>query len=85
MQYQFQIRKNRLVASLSLVLALLATTVISAGVASLADAGVQQDNTAIVVTATRLAPGAAADAANSARALRAAAAGATTQCRAVAC
>lgn len=81
MQYQFQIRKNRLVASSSLALALLATTVISAGVASLADSGVQQDNTAIVVTATRLAPGAA----NGARALRAAAAGATTQCRAVAC
>ena len=84
MQYQFQIRKNRLVASSSLALALLATTVISAGVASLADSGVQQDNTAIVVTATRLAPGAANGAANSTRALRAAA-GAATQCRAVAC
>lgn|GEM_PF-2069902 len=62
MQYQYQIQKNRLAASVSLAAALLATTVMSAGVASLADSGLQQDATRIVVTATRMVPAAASGA-----------------------
>lgn len=80
MQHQFQIRTNRLVASVSLLGALLATSVISAGVVTLADSSPQQDNTPIVVTATRLAPATA----NTALARRAAA-GSATECRAIVC
>ena len=80
MQHQFQIRTNRLVASVSLLSALLATAVISAGVAALADSNPQRDNTPIVVTATRLAPATA----NAALAPRAAATSAN-ECRAIAC
>jgi len=80
MQYQYQIRKNRLMTSALLAGALLTTTVMSAGVASLADSGLQQDTTRIVVTATRLVPAAA----NGARVLRAATGG-ITECREIAC
>ena len=80
MQYQFQIRKNRLVAVASFVGALLATSAMLAGVATLADSAIQQDNTALVVTATRLAP----PSANAARTLWAAAGGAA-KCGAIVC
>ena len=80
MQTQFQIRKNRLVAAASFMGALLMTGAMSAGVATLADAAVQQDNSALVVTATRLAPSSP----NAARVLRAAADGAA-KCGAIVC
>jgi len=80
MQYQFHIRKNRLVAAALFVGALLATGAMSAGVATLADSAIQQDTTALVVTATRLAPSSA----NGARVLQAAAGGAA-KCGAIVC